>query len=421
MSLSQQDSSARRARPRAAVVTAVCLCVAAGSALPAIAAGQDGSVGPRRGTLVSAVHLAGLDAAQATAYVRDQGFAAPAAQDGVDVYRITYRTVGATGRPALASGVVTLPRKAAGHSRAGLRTVEYNHGTLPYRGDAGSVSDGADRAVTVMFAGAGFAAVAPDYLGLGVGTGLHPYMDIDSETTASVDMLKAARTFEAGKGVSLDGKVMVTGFSQGGAASMGIGRALQQGAAPGLRLAALAPVSGPYDLRDDEIPAAFDGRLAPPIAAFYLAYAITSWNRLHPLYHSPAEAFRTPYAATVEGLFDGTHTDEEIVAGLPGTPEELLTPQFIAQMKHPTGALAEIMRADDAVCTDWAPQAPVRLYDGRLDTDVAPANTRSCQDGLAANGVHAPIVSAGQVDHMTSARVSYPRILQWFRQLTAQH
>ncbi|MFI2207540.1 hypothetical protein ACH47Z_44235 [Streptomyces sp. NPDC020192] len=55
--------------------------------------------------------------------------------------------------------------------------------------------------MTVMFAGAGFAAVAPDYLGLGLGTGLHPYMDIGSETTVSVDMLKAARAFEAEKGV----------------------------------------------------------------------------------------------------------------------------------------------------------------------------------------------------------------------------
>ncbi|MHA6765305.1 alpha/beta hydrolase family protein [Streptacidiphilus sp. PAMC 29251] len=419
--LSKRTASARRIQPRAAVIGALCLCAALGSAAPTLAAAKPGPAGLQRGALVSATPLESLTAAQATAYVRDQGFPAPAAQDSVDLYRLTYRTVTPTGRATIASGLVTLPHSASRRSPQQLSTVEYTHGTLPYRGDAASVDDGADRAVSVMFAGAGFAAVAPDYLGLGLGTGPHPYMDIDSETTASVDMLKAARTFEAGKGVTMDGKVLATGFSQGATAALGLGRALQRGAVPGLRLGALAPVSGPYDLAGAELPAAFDGRLAPPTAAFYLAYAITAWNRLHPLYHSPAEAFRAPYASTVETLFDGSHTDEQIVAGLPGTPEELLTPQFIERLKHPTGALARIVRTDDAVCSDWAPKAPVRLYDGNLDRDVAVANTLSCQRSLAANGVQAPIVNAGDVDHFGSAHVSYPRILQWFQQLTAAH
>ncbi|WBO61457.1 lipase family protein [Streptomyces camelliae] len=411
--------SPRRSRARAALVAAVCLSVAAGTAAPALATGPARVAGPQRGTLVSAVELEGMDVAQATAYVKDIGFVAPdAAKNGVDVYRITYRTITATGRPTVASGLVTLPRAASGHGPRRLSTVSYTHGTLAYRGGAGSVADGADRAVTVMFAGAGFAAVAPDYLGLGLGTGPHPYMDIGSETTASVDMLKAARAFEAEKGVIADGKVMVTGFSQGAAAAMGLGRALQREAVPGLRLTALAPVSGPYDLSGAEIPAAFDGRLAPRTATFYLAYVITAWNRLHPLYSSAAEAFRAPYANTVPGLFDGSHPDEEIAAGLPGTPEELLTPRFIERLKHPRGVLARILRTDDAVCTDWAPHAPVRLYDGNLDTDVALANTLSCRHALAANGVDAPVVNAGNVDHTGSALVSYPKILQWFRGLT---
>ncbi|MFC1413170.1 hypothetical protein ACEZCY_29230 [Streptacidiphilus sp. N1-12] len=416
MPLSKRSS---RSRARTLTVATLCVCAAVGSAAPTLAAGQVHHAGLQRGALLSATEVEGLDAAEATAYVRGMGFAAPAAQHGVDVYRVTYRTIGPTGLATIASGVVALPRAASRHGRLqGLRTVEYTHGTLPYRGDAASVTDGPDRAVTVMFAGAGFAAVAPDYLGLGVGPGQHPYMDINSETTASVDLLKAARTFEAGKRATLDGKVMVTGFSQGGTAALGLGRALQRDAVPGLRLAALAPVSGPYDLSGAELPAAFDGRLAPPTATFYLAYVLTAWNRLHHLYRSPAEAFRAPYAGTVEALFDGNHTDEQIAAGLPGTPEELLTPQFIHYLKHPTGVLAQILRTADTVCTDWAPRAPIRLYDADLDRDVAVADTLSCQHSLAANGVTAPIVNAGNVDHIGSALASYPKILHWFSQLT---
>ncbi|MFI1608085.1 hypothetical protein ACH4YN_39265 [Streptomyces griseofuscus] len=411
----------RRSRARATLVTAICLSVAAGTAAPALAAGTAHDAGPRRGTLVSAVRLESLDAARATAYVKNTGFVAPApAKNGVDVYRITYRTITPAGRPTLASGLVTLPHGTSGRGPRRLSTVSYTHGTLAYRDGAGSVAHSGDRAVTVIFAGAGFAAVAPDYLGLGLGTGPHPYMDIDSETTASVDMLKAARTFETEKGVIPDGKVMVTGFSQGATAAMGLGRALQRHAVPGLRPAALAPVSGPYDLSGAEIPAAFDGRLAPRTATFYLAYVITAWNRLHPLYSSPAEAFRAPYASTVTGLFDGSHHEAEIAAELPATPKELLTPQFIERLKHPTGVLARIVHTDDAVCTDWAPHAPVRLYDGDLDTDVALANTLSCQRSLAAKGVDAPIVDVGNADHTHSALISYPKILKWFSGLTGR-
>jgi dienelactone hydrolase len=421
MALSRRDVSTQSTRPfrrprrssgRAALGAAICLSIAAGTAAPALAAGPARVAGPQRGTLVSTVELEGLNTAQATAYVKKSGFVAPdAAKNGADVYRITYRTITATGRPTVASGLVTLPRTASGHGPRQLTTVSYTHGTLVYRGGAGSVTDGADRAVTVMFAGAGFAAVAPDYLGLGLGTGPHPYMDIGSETTASVDMLKAARAFEAEKGVIADGKVMVTGFSQGATAAMGLGRALQRDAVPGLRLTALAPVSGPYDLSGAEIPAAFDGRLAPRTATFYLAYVITAWNRLHPIYNSPAEAFHPPYASTVTALFDGSHPDQEIAARLPGTPEELLTPHFIERLKYPKGVLARIMRTDDAVCTDWTPHAPVRLYDGNLDTDVALANTLSCQHSLAANGVDAPGLKARRASstaHRPVTRTTVP-------------
>src|SRR5205809_378975 len=79
-----------------------------------------------------------------------------------------------------------------------LRTVSVAHGTEAYRGDAPSVSqppvadDGWAQAPALTYASAGFAAVAPDYLGLGVGPGPHPWMDVPSETTASLDMLRAA-------------------------------------------------------------------------------------------------------------------------------------------------------------------------------------------------------------------------------------
>ncbi|MEY9870729.1 hypothetical protein ABH931_000183 [Streptacidiphilus sp. MAP12-33] len=391
------------------------VAMACGMAAPAFAATAHTTA--RRGDVVSVTPIEHLTAAQTTAYAREAGFAVAAGRDGVDAYRIVYRTVTPQGRPTTASGVLALPRGAKG----ALPTLEYTHGTMPYRGDAPSVSDGPDRAVPLMFAGRGFAGVAPDYLGLGVGPGEHPYMDVASETTASVDLLRAARTVAARHGEHLDGRLFATGFSQGGAAAMGVGRAVQRGEAPGFRLAGLAPVSGPYDVGGQELPAALDGRLAPPTAAFYLAYVLTAWNRLHPLYHSPSEAFRAPYDRTLAPLFDGNHTDEQIGVALAPSPQAMLTPKFLALLKHPTGALASMVNTADRVCTDWAPHVPIHLYAATRDTDVAFGNAISCDASLRAHGVNAPLVNVGPVDHPHSAFRAYPQILGWFGTLAAQH
>lgn len=403
----------------AAVALTLTVACAAPAAAATVAAGSTSTSAvqqwTQRGTVVAVTPLSRLTPAQASAYVTTMGFATGAARDGVDLYRITYRTVTPQGGPTTATGLLALPVDGR-HSA--LPTVAYTHGTMPSREDAPSVSDGPDRAVAVMFAGRGFAAVAPDYLGLGLGPGAHPYMDLGSETSASVDLLLAARTVAAEHGRRLDERLLATGFSQGGAAAIGLAHAVQQGAVPGFRLTGLAPVSGPYDLRGQEIPAAFDGRLDPPIATFYLAYLITAWNRLTPLYQAPSEAFRAPYDRTVPQLFDGDHTDDQVTAGLPADPTHLLTPGFIAKLRHPTGSFAAMLNTADAVC-DWTPNAPVHLFAADGDRDVAYGNAVACADALRDHGAHVSLTDVGPVVHTQSALLSYPKILTWFEKLTA--
>jgi dienelactone hydrolase len=133
----------------------------------------------------------------------------------------------------------------ARNHRRRLRPLVWEHGTLATRAFAPSVGVESDAsAVALLLASAGYAAVAPDYVGLGAGPGLHPYLHVASEVSASVDLLRAARTFTAGRHRRLDRRVLVSGFSQGGQAAMGLGRALQEGADRRFALGALAPVSG---------------------------------------------------------------------------------------------------------------------------------------------------------------------------------
>ena len=363
-----------------------------------------------RGVLVSAAPVARLTTAQLDAAAADFP-GVPQSKFDVTAYRLIYRTIDHNGRPTTASGIVVLPDGR----RGALTVAEYLHGTNATKANAASVDDtSTDRLVTALFAGTGLVGVAPDYLGLGLGPGRPPYVDTKTETSASADMLLAARTFAAKHGVALKRDVLVTGFSQGGRASLAFGRALSRGEVGPFRLGALQAVAGPYDLLGTELPAAFDGGVAPPTAAYYLAYFTTAWNRTVGLYDDPREAFQEPYAKTVDGLFDGSHTDEEIVAGLPDSPDKLLTPEFAERLQHPTGRLLQALRAADQICHDWTPSVPIHLYSGTKDTDVVAANADSCATSLRARGADVTVHSMGAVDHTGTAFAAYPQIIGAF-------
>ncbi len=375
------------------------------------------SVHTSRGALVSAVPVARLSAAALDKAGADAGFVGvPKSRYDVTAYRLIYRTVDPWGRPTTASGLVVLPDGR----RGALSVAAQLHGTMATKAYAPSVEDDStDRVITSLFAGAGLAGIAPDYLGLGLGPGKHPYIDTRTETSASVDLLLAARSFALKHGVVLKRDVLVTGFSQGGRATIGVARALSRGEAGPFRLGAAHGVSGPYDLLGVELPAVFSGDVDPHVATLYLAYFVTAWDRTVGLYDDPREAFRPPYAKFVEGLLDGTHSDEEIFDRLPDSPAKLFTKEFLAKLEHPTGRFRQALREADQICRDWTPGVPVHLYTGTKDTDVVAANADSCAASLRARGADVRVHSMGDVDHFGTAMAAYPEIIRAFSLGTA--
>jgi dienelactone hydrolase len=374
-----------------------------------------------RGAIVAVQRLRALDTADAVrAELTAAEFDAGAVRFGVDAYQLVYRTLDASGRPTIASGLLALPRNGDRQ----LRTVSYAHGTELNRTDAPSMwRDGWSAAPAVTYASAGFAAVAPDYLGLGLGPGTHPFLHLPSETTASVDLLRAARTFAAGQGRTLRREVFVTGFSQGGSAATALGKALQTGADGWFRLGALAPISGAYDFRRVELPALIGGTVAPPYNVGYTAYVVVAWNRLHGLYDDPAEFFAEPYADKVEALYDGLHTGEDLGATLPATPEELFTAHGLALLRNPTGPLAAALAEHDASCTGYNGPVPVRLFAARADEQVPVANSDACAAVLREAGITAPVVDVGSHEYQGSTHLGAniagtAQAVRWFTELS---
>ncbi|MCP3803001.1 alpha/beta hydrolase [Allokutzneria sp. A3M-2-11 16] len=385
-----------RTKTAAAVLSAALLLASTGAAV----AGQ-----PRRGQLVGVTELDGLATASVTELLAAKGLDTARVSHGVRPYKITYRTVDPDGRPTTASGLVVLPVSRA----RTLKPVAWLHGTTVYRGDVASVNaKGTDRAIAVMLASAGYAVVAPDYLGLGEGPGAHPYVDPDSAATASIDALRAGRTLTERRGVRFAERVFLTGHSQGGQSTMAVGRELQRGADHRMRLGALAPIAGPYAMS-----ASLREALADKVnfASPYVGYLTTSWNRLHGLYSDPAEAFQKP---SVEQLFDGHHTSEQVFRGLPDKVHKLLTPEFHRKLSNPSGALRRALDKADRVC-DWRPAVPTTLYMASGDGDVLPFNAAHCARQL---GGRVPVVDVGQVDHNTAATRALPQVLRAFDSVT---
>ncbi|WLW52222.1 lipase [Streptomyces sp. YU58] len=393
-----------------------------GAGKTATTAAEDTRSTHRRGQLVSVDHLRTLSAAQIKAELKsDDGGAwdTGAVRYGVDTYRVVYRTVDPSGRPTTASGLVAVPRGGDRH----LRTVSFAHGTELFKGDVASVSDEVwSQAPALTYASAGFAAVLPDYLGLGLGPGPHPWMDVPSETTASLDLLRAAHTLAPTLGRHLRPDVFATGFSQGASAALGLARALQDGADPRFELRAVAPVSGAYAFRDAALPSLLAGETDPKAGVIYTALTLVAFNRLHHVYDTPGEVFRKPYARTIEGLLDGTHTGAEVVAGTPATLDGLLTRHGRALLTRPTGGLAEALRLTDGVCADWTPRVPVRLYYAAGDEQAVTANSEHCHATFRAHGTHAPLTPLGTPTyagsrHLGSHQAGTAAVVRWFGSL----
>ncbi|WP_310723585.1 hypothetical protein [Streptomyces sp. N2A] len=407
MNFSRSDGRAAR-HAALALVCAVTVLAAAGCDEDSRHSSSPAHQHPAaRGSVVSVTPVADLNTKEVTARLSKAGIDTTRVRYGVRANRIVYRTVDFKGRPSTASELVAMPK----NDERSLRVVSWLHGTEVYRGEVASVNDESpDRATALLFASTGRAVSAPDYLGLGKGPGIHPYGNPKATVTASVDALRAARAVARRDGRGLDRRVLISGFSQGGPATMLFGRALQQGVDLYFRPGALAPIAGPFDLSGFEAAAADD---KVERSSLYLAYFTTAWNRMYGLYGAPNQAFRAPYDKTVETLFDGDHEASQLVAALPKTSKRLFTEEFLQKVRHPTGDLRRKLKVMDTTC-DWRPDVPVHLFHAKGDKDVSFTNSLHCQRQLAAHGADQRLSDVGKLDHSTTVLKALPQVVRDF-------
>jgi pimeloyl-ACP methyl ester carboxylesterase len=363
-------------------------CVAIATAWLAGCGG--GSSGPERGSLVAPAAdglVASMTAAQIDGAAAASGLdalAGPARCD-VDIVNLTYRTVGAQGEerlpdrePVQVSGALLLPTGDCADTPAPL--LAYARGTDVQKTRTMADPQGSETfMLAALYAAQGYAVVATDYLGYAQSNySFHPYLHADSEATAVIDSIRAARQAAEELGAPLSGKVVLSGYSQGGHSSMATHRAIERDLPGEIEVVAGAHLAGPYSLSS----AFGDADLDNPIAGYqyFIPFIITAWQKVYgDIYDDPATIFKAPYATGIEDLLPSptlNFTTLVSSGALPGgTPvqaqDALFDRSWLQAIKDDPAHPMRVAAARNDLL-DWTPAAPVLLCGGAGDPTVPP-------------------------------------------------
>lgn len=340
------------------------------AALVACGGGDDDPATPEQppensapGALLSGSMVNTITPAQITQAFKDpesyiQGGIVP--RYSVSSYRLNYVTTDKNGAKVTASGLVSVPVKAAG---ARSPVLSYQHASTFRNNQAPSIKVEAVEPPLVL-ASLGYIVVSPDYVGFGASYGVeHPYLTSSPSSRAVIDMLSAAQTWRRQAGVVDNGQLFLAGYSEGGYATMAAHRAIhQQGGELKTQLQAAVPGAGPYDVQetlDEQLDRV--RKLFPPLALL-----------IDPDHLSDAsESVRNEVRRLL--LRQMVPEDGDV------RYQTLFMDRFLADDK--AGIAAE-----HSVHMGWAPSVPVYLFHGRGDLTVPYSAAESARDTLRAAG-----------------------------------
>lgn len=328
----------------------------------------------------------------------------------VNAISINYYTIDGKGKETVASGALLIPQGINN-----LPLVSIQHGTQTKDNLVASVSpmNSTEGIVGLIMASMGYMVVVPDYPGFGVSNIIHPYIHAKSLIPSVIDLMRAGKTYSSQHQIMLDGKIFLTGFSEGGYATLVTQRAIELEYSQEFNLTAVAPCAGPYDLYGTMQTLFQTGQYNHPA---YIAYILTAyndiygWNRLN-------DFFNAPYSSRVQNLFNGSKTFGEVVNQLPSTFPELMDSTFVNNVRNGS-ELAFITAVKENTLLDWNPQAPIHFFHGDAD-DISPyQNALTAVEKSKANGgANIQLTTIPGGNHENSGPIAVIGAIQWFESM----
>lgn len=274
---------------------------------------------------------------------RNNGEAPPAAATAVDTYLVRYRSTWPDGETAEITGQLFVPQQVAEPANllvfapGSTGLVEACAPSRPF------VENGTFEtynAYTLAYAGQGFVALMPNYMGFfDVGT-IQPYFDRVAEGRTLLDGIRATEVALEQLGLPARVPAYVAGYSQGGHAAFAAAD-LHSEYAPEVNLAGVVGF-GPTTIMSSLF-------LEFTFVAPWVIYALETFQ---PERIDPAALLLEPYLSRL-----ATDAERLCILGAqsyyPASPESLLRPEFTAALRNETLArdfpeIAELFAENDA-------------------------------------------------------------------------
>lgn len=341
-----------------------------------------------RGTLISFLQIGSKNATFLRPY-------------SVKAYKIVYYTIGINGNKTKASGLLSIPQKNTGEKSP---IISYQHGTIFLNEQAPSISSTSVNAIMTL-AGMGYIVSAPDFLGYGESSGqIHPYIHADSLSSASIDMLRASKSFLRSNSINTNRQLFLTGYSEGGYATLALQKAIQENHSGEFSVTASAAGAGPFDLTETSVTMANKVTNEHPA---YMSFLLKAYDTVYGLNKIP-DMYQPQYVNAVNTLFDGNNSGNTITNSLTTTTADLFTPIFLEALK---GTEQHIIKEKLALNNiyDWKPIVPTRFYHGPNDEVVPYSNSQKALSTMRNNG--ATEVSLGDCFLNTHVKCAIPYVL----------
>lgn len=242
---------------------------------------------------------------------------------GVRVASMHYTTVDAKGGKTDATGAVFVPTGSDAQCTGARPIILHAHGTATQHSynfaEVGSADNEAGKRATLIaasFTGQGYIVIAPNYAGYDQSSlGYHPYLNATQQAHEMADALKAGRAvlnqMTATTQVNDNGRLFLTGYSQGGHVALAAARYL---AGLGEPVTAAAPQSGPYAMGafGDVV---FGGNVM--LGATFFAPLMTNsyQQQFGNLYQDPSQIYAPTNAAQIATLLPSRELDETELLG----------------------------------------------------------------------------------------------------------
>lgn len=298
------------------------------------------------------------------------------AKSGIKVYKLIYNTKHVDNTPIQASGLLIIPS-----TTDPMPMISFQHGTQFDETDAPSYykPDNFQTKGLSLFASGNNILSCPDYIGYGVSKNIdHPYMHRESIAQTSLDMTRASIEFIKQQNVTWNTKLMLTGYSEGGFATMSLLKKIEEQYPTEFNLTAASCGAGGYDI--SLFMKTIINETTSGISMFnnFYAFVFRTYNKIYNKINRPINYyFKEPYASIIQN--DGVNGD------LTGSFNLMVTDSAKNGINNGTD-IVTLYGIKDNDCFDWKSATPLRLYHGTSDVTVYYNTSQATYDAMIARG-----------------------------------